>query len=65
MGKYQVDISSTQQEIALRKANSLGLDVQDYIVQIVHNHLDALHSMKEEDFERAYSDSKYLEISDF
>ncbi|MCL1944573.1 MAG: hypothetical protein FWF56_03975 [Firmicutes bacterium] len=64
MSKYQVDINNEQYESATDKASNLGLSVQEYITYIVHNHLDALHSIKIADFQNAYFDDILLGISD-
>ncbi|MDR3021302.1 MAG: hypothetical protein LBU60_01280 [Clostridiales bacterium] len=63
MSKYQVSLDESQNASAKSKADSLGISVENYIARIVHNHLDALHSMKQADFKEGYAEYSVSDIS--
>jgi hypothetical protein len=56
MSKYHVELDQAQQDSAKIKADSLKLSIEEYISRIVHNHLDALHSIECADFKQGYAD---------
>ena len=64
MSKYQLHIDDDQTSTVNEKALSLGMSIEEYIAYIVNNHLNALHSIKEADYQRAYLDSSFTSISD-
>jgi len=64
MSRYHLDIDLIEDELVQQKADSMMISVEEYLSHIVHNHIVSMHSIKEEDYEKAYVDQLFLDIDD-